>query len=326
MVDKIVYTESRLRQVHFPGVLYYGRSVWYTARRPSRRADALLHEAPLTFFTFLGISIVACVLCFCLINYCSRRDVLSDVQDLAMVLVSTAMLFAYPVPQRFERFMAGRIVLFCWMAGGFSLAVYFQSLLTSSLSSGYGWDADDTIEKLYPKLATGKLLPCVKKGTYFDRLLLQSIGKQDILGAMAAARSRASNKNSTISNTIAGCMNKVVRGGHVLVSFDFGDCARGEFGSTVTLGKDSIHTLYGSTPVRKNFPLRDSYGKLVSSIFETGWELRALNLFNWNCSRFGDRELSVSSYDATQFLPVYYMSCGVAAIVFVAELLMSHVF
>ncbi|CAN8031985.1 unnamed protein product [Ixodes persulcatus] len=326
MIGKIVCTEGRLRQLHFPGVLYYGTSVFYTARNPSSRADALLREAPMTIFTFLLVSIAACVLFFCLFNFISGRKLLSDIEDAVLLLVSTAMLFSYPVPKRFKRVLAGRIVLFCWMAGGFSFAVYFQSLLTSSLSSGYHWDADDTLEKLYPKLESGRVLPCVMRNTYFERLLRWSDGKQDILGAMAAARRRSPDKDSTVSDTEEGCLDKVVRGGHVFVSADLGVCGQASYGNTVTRGKDAIHTLYGSTPMGKDSPLRDSYGHLLARIFETGWELRQAGMESWNCSRFGDIEVSLVAHDVRQFLWSYYVCCSAAAIVLAIEVLISRVF
>ncbi|CAN7946730.1 unnamed protein product, partial [Ixodes pacificus] len=319
MIGKFVYTEGRLRQLHFPGVFFYGTSVLYTARNPSSRADALLREAPLTIFTFLLVSIAACVLFFCLMNYISGRKLFSDIQDAALVLVSTAMQFSYPIPKQFKRGLAGRIVLFCWMAGGLSLAAYFQSLLTSSLSSGYDWDADDTLEKLYPKLESGRVLPCAKRNTYFERLLRRSDGKQGIIGAMAAARRRSPDKDSTVSDTEQGCMDKVVIGGHVFVSADLGVCGQASYGNTVTRGKDVIHTLYGSTPMKKDSPLRDSYGHLLARIFETGWELRQAGMKSWNCSRFGDRGVSLVAHDVRQFLWPYYVCCLAAAIVLAIE-------
>ncbi|KAG0426107.1 hypothetical protein HPB47_026759 [Ixodes persulcatus] len=211
VVEPIVVDAKRWRLFHFPRIFYHGKILFYTVRKPSRRAGAFIRVAPMTFFAILFLSMVTCALGFCLINYCSGRGLLNGIQDVVLVLVSTAMLFSYPVPERFQRVLAGRIVLFCWTAGGFSLVVYFQSLLTSSLSSGYVWDADDTIEKLYPRLASGKLLPCVVKGIYFERLLLQVDDKQGIIGVMAAARRRSSNKDSTVSDTINGCMEKVLR-------------------------------------------------------------------------------------------------------------------
>ncbi|KAG0417566.1 hypothetical protein HPB47_005515 [Ixodes persulcatus] len=159
-------------------------------------------------------------------------------------------------------------MFFCWMVGGFSLATYFQSLLTSSLSSGNGWDADDTIDQLYPKLASGKVLPCVIRGTIMEHQL-QSENKQGIIGAMAAAQQRSPNKNSTLSDTNGGCRDKVVRGSHVFLSLDFEECSLAMLGNMVTVGKETIYTLYMSTPVRKDFPLRAIYGRLVTRIFET---------------------------------------------------------
>ncbi|KAM7289575.1 hypothetical protein ISCGN_029704, partial [Ixodes scapularis] len=269
MVDRIACTVERWRLVHFPGIFYYGRIVFYTVRKPSRLADEFLREAPTTFFALLFLSMVACAFIFCLINYRSGRKLLNSIQDVVLVFVATVMLFSYPVPQRFEHVLAGRIVLFCWMVGGFSLAVYFQSVLTSSLSSRYGWDADDTIDKLYPKLLSGKVLPCVKRGSFSEHLLLRSDDKQGIINAMAAARQRSPDKNSTQSDTDEGCTDKVGRGSHVLVSFDWSGCHRSKFGNEVIPSKDTIYTEYGSTPVRKDFPLRDSYGQLVARIFET---------------------------------------------------------
>ncbi|KAM7289572.1 hypothetical protein ISCGN_029701 [Ixodes scapularis] len=268
MVQNAACDVHRWRLIHFPGILRCGRAVFYTVRKPSRRADELLREAPSTFFALLFLSIVACALGFCLINYCSGRQPLKGIQEVALVFVSTAMLFSYPIPQRFERVLAGRIMFFCWMVGGFSLATYLQSLLTSSLSSGYGWDADDTIDKLYPKLASGKVLPCVIRGKFLYHQL-QSDNKQGIIGAMAAAQQRSPNKNSTLSDTIDGCRDKVLRGSHVFLSEDFEECSLAKLGNMVTAGKETIYTLYMSTPVRKHFPLRAIYGRLVTRIFET---------------------------------------------------------
>ncbi|KAG0417568.1 hypothetical protein HPB47_005517 [Ixodes persulcatus] len=289
MVEATACDVHRWRLVHFPGFLYHSRAVFYTVRKPSRRAYEFLREAPTAFFALLFLSIVACALIFCLINYCSGRQPLNGIQEVALAFVSTAMLFSYPVPQRFERVLAGRIVLFCWMVGGFSLATYLQSLLTSSLSSIYGWDADDTIDKLYPKVASGKVLPCVLRGTFMDTLL-KSGDKQGIIGAMAAAQQRSPNKNSTVSDTQKGCTDKVVRGSHVFLSVDFEECNLAIFGNMVTVGKETIYTLYMSTPVRKYFTLRATYGRLVARIFETHLQSDDVRALQSNCSRFGDVE------------------------------------
>ncbi|KAG0428846.1 hypothetical protein HPB47_024200 [Ixodes persulcatus] len=295
LVQSIVPTADYWRLLHFPRLYCHGKMLFYTVRKPSRRADAFIREAPTAFFTILFLSMVTCALGFCLINYCSGRGLLDGIQDVALFLVSTAMLFSHPVPERFQGILAGRIVLFCWMAGGFSLAVSFQSLLTSSLSSGYGWDADDTIDKLYPKLASGKVLPCVTKGTYYETLLLQSDDQEDIIGAMAAARRRSSDRDSTVSDTDEGCVEKVLGGSHVFLSHNMHECFIAEHGSMVTSGKDTIHWLYGSTPVRKDLPLRNSYGQLVARMFETGLLPNRMSLRYWNCSRFGDMQVNNSS-------------------------------
>ncbi|KAM7289596.1 hypothetical protein ISCGN_029725 [Ixodes scapularis] len=320
LVHPTVLDEKYWQLLHFPRVFYYRRIDFYTVRKPSRRAGAFIRKAPMAFFTILFLSMVTCALGFCLINYCSGRGLVNGIQDVVLVLVSTAMLFSYPVPERFQRVLAGRIVLFCWMAGGFQLAVYFQSLLTSSLSSGYVWEADDTIEKLYSRLASGKVLPCVLKGSYFDRLLLQTDDKQGIIGAMAAARRRSSNKNSTVCDTTKECMKKVLGGSHVFLSHEKHECFIAKHGNRLTSGKDTIHQLYASTPVRKDLPLRNSYGQLVARMFETGLLPNRMSLHYWNCSRIRDMQVSLVPFDATQFRRVYYLCCGAATIVFVVEL------
>ncbi|KAM7289591.1 hypothetical protein ISCGN_029720 [Ixodes scapularis] len=296
----IVPDANRWRLLHFPRFFDHGRVLFYTVRKPSLRAGAFIREAPMAFFTILFLSMVTCALGFCLINYCSGRGLVNGIQDVVFVLVSTAMLFSYPVPERFQRVLAGRIVLFCWMAGGFSLAVYFQSLLTSSLSSGYVWEADDTIEKLYSRLASKKVLPCVLKGSYYDRLLRQSDDKHGIIGAMAAARRLSSNKASTVSYTTKDCMEKVLGGSHVFISHEKHQCFLAKHGNRLTSGKDTIYGVYASTPVRKDWPLRNSYGQLVARMFETGLLSNRMSLRYWNCSRIRDMQVSLAPYDASQ--------------------------
>lgn len=322
----IVPDANRWRLLHFPRFFDHGRVLFYTVRKPSLRAGAFIREAPMAFFTILFLSMVTCALGFCLINYCSGRGLVNGIQDVVFVLVSTAMLFSYPVPERFQRVVAGRIMLFCWMAGGFSLAVYFQSLLTSSLSSGYVWEADDTIEKLYSRLASKKVLPCVLKGSYYDRLLRQSDDKHGIIGAMAAARRLSSNKASTVSNTTEDCMEKVLGGIHVFISHEKHQCFIAKHGNRLTSGKDTIHRLYASTPVRKDLPLRNSYGQLVARMFETGLLSNRMSLRIWNCSRIRDMQVSLVPYDASQFRRVYYLCCGAATIVFVVEVMIFRMF
>ncbi|KAM7289595.1 hypothetical protein ISCGN_029724 [Ixodes scapularis] len=241
LVHPTVLDEKYWQLLHFPRVFFYRRIEFHAVRKLSRRAGAFIRKAPMAYFTILFLSMVTCAIGFCVINYCSGRGLVNGIQDVVLVLVSTTMLFSYRVPERFQRVLAGRIVLFCWMAGGFQLGVYFQGLLTSSLSSGYVWDADDTIEKLHPRLTSGKVLPCVLKGSYFDRLLLQSDETQGIIGAMAAARRRSPNKNSTVCHTFKECMKKVLGGSHVFLSHEKHGCFVVKHDNRLTFGKDAIH-------------------------------------------------------------------------------------
>ncbi|KAG0426816.1 hypothetical protein HPB47_026094 [Ixodes persulcatus] len=313
VVDNVILSEYRWRHVYFPLPLNYGTMVFYTSRRFYSHTDKILRTIRPTYFALVYVSLAASMLFFCLVNYRYGRRLFKDLHDVALALISTLMLFSYPVPKPFLRNQGGRIVLFCWMAGGFSLAAYFQSLLISSLTTGPSWEADNTLHKLYSRLASGTLLPCVRRGSYLDDLLCHTNASQGILGALALAWRRSPDRNSSWVGKEEECVDRVVRGTHVFVTGRMDPCVRTTFKKVMELGKEQIQTVYGGTATKKKFHLRHSYSRLVERLFETGLSARVVQIHYWNCSR-SEAEPSVANFDAAPFLYVYCYCCGAACL------------
>ncbi|KAH7942743.1 hypothetical protein HPB52_000692 [Rhipicephalus sanguineus] len=148
------FTERRYGQV-YATVNRFGGASYYVPKRTRVSDDLLLSILPLA--SLLLLSLVACVGTILLAS--KRSESLWQLsQDALLALLASVFLFSSPLRSMRS---SSRIVLAAWMAACFSLAAYTQSLLTASVTAGARWEADDTLDKIYPKLEAGELLPCV---------------------------------------------------------------------------------------------------------------------------------------------------------------------
>ncbi|KAH8024855.1 hypothetical protein HPB51_001768 [Rhipicephalus microplus] len=158
---------------------------------------------------------------------------------------------------------SSRVVFAAWMAACFSLAAYTQSLLTASAMAGARWEADDTLDKIYPKLETGELLPCVVAHTYFA-LWLREAGlhhrrQRNLIDAMAAAAARLEARTSAddvVALDHMSCLEKVTKGTHMYLTVTSDLCLYVADSKDIAKGKEVLTAILGGFPMRNDYSFR----------------------------------------------------------------------
>lgn len=289
----IAITEDRFELLHFT---HYSilTGVYYVQKKTRARID-YLQFLPL-WASILLLSMVACVGVLILAEVgTGTRSSGNGVQDKTMALTAGILLLSSPLTT--ER-TAARFVLAAWSLACFSLAVHLQSLLIASVTSGLGWEADNTIERLYPKVNSGHLIPCCLPGLIFD-VIFSKAGRNDqqfsVIDLIAAASQRFEKHSGPLKtrHTLAGCMNKVTKGTHVYVGFGGMHCWHYkepwyQQRNTVQ-GRETLLTIPTGFAMRKDKYLRRHIDLIARRLVETGWNDRQQNLEHWRC--FGKENL-----------------------------------
>lgn len=321
---KVALDPHGYKRVFYPGIRHYHHVVYYVGQKAVRQGNVLSLSSFLEFFSILFVSLVACLLTFSMINYSAGRNARSDIADTCMALMAGVLMLSSAVPRNIERSSSGRTVLICWYMGGFSLCVYCQSLLTSSVSSGMRWEADDTPTKLRPKLMEGKVSICTERATYSNLLLASSVNDTDILGDMSRATKYY--RNLFFSGTVQQCFDKVARLTHVFLSGSRNPCEAGgdKYGNSITVGKEPIQPLFTGQPVKKGSGYRREFAFIMGRLFETGWDKRVDLLKSWNSSCSTLTAPPIVPLDLSRFLTLYFMCCGFSVLVLVLEIAVNR--
>ncbi|KAH9377815.1 hypothetical protein HPB48_013508 [Haemaphysalis longicornis] len=323
----IAITEDRFQLLHFThnGIL---RGLYYVQKKTRARID-YLQFLPL-WASILSLSMAACVGVLILAEAGTGTiSCRNSVQDKTMALTASVLLFSSPLTT--ER-TAARFVLAAWYLACFSLAVYLQSLLIASVTSGLGWEADNTLERLYPKVISGHLIPCCLPGFIFD-VIFNKAGRNDqqfsIVDAIAAASQRFEKHSGPLKtrDSLAGCMNKVAKGTHVYVGFGGMDCWHNkehwyQQHNTVE-GQETLLTIPTGFAMRKDYYLRRHIDLIGRRLVETGWNDRQENLEHWRC--FGKENLrkELNLPVVRQLFGVISVGCSLSLVVFGVELLLG---
>ncbi|KAH8042486.1 hypothetical protein HPB51_023534 [Rhipicephalus microplus] len=135
----------------FMGATFFVQKNW------NRGGQILVGSLPRASILILPVLVTAGF--FVLLNVRHGHRPFEGISQLILALVAAVLLIASRVRNVNDRCTPGRMVIACWLLAGFSLAAFTQSLLTAMLSSRPTWDADDTVDKLVPRLRNGHLLP-----------------------------------------------------------------------------------------------------------------------------------------------------------------------
>ncbi|KAH7959035.1 hypothetical protein HPB49_007412 [Dermacentor silvarum] len=320
-------TEGRYGQV-YATVNRFGGACYYVPKRTRASHDFLLSILPLA--SLLLLALVACVVAILLANKHSE-SLWQLSQDAVLALVASVFLFSSPLQSKRT---GSRIVLAAWMAAGFSLAAYTQSLLTASVTAGARWEADDTLDKVYPKLQAGELLPCVVARTYFD-LLLREAGAHrrknviDVAAAVRRRRARTSAADDVVARNHETCLKRVARGTHMYLTTGSDLCLYRGDSRYIAEGKEVLSTIVGGYPMRNDYHFRREIAWLTRTVFEAGWDLRLTRKMFWSCPEGylgGNARAPASPLDARQFVGVFYGCCCVSLASLAAEILCSWIY
>ncbi|KAH7931507.1 hypothetical protein HPB49_026692 [Dermacentor silvarum] len=209
---------------------------------------------------------------FVLLNIHRRHRPLNGLAEVVLSLLATTLSLLEPVPEKqHARSRSGRVILECWFLACFSLTVYTKSLLTASLMARPTWEADDTLDKMLPKLQRGYLLPCVENNSFVDVLLARANGSgSDVIGNMALAVKRWARKKDDFTGSVAASLLRTMRGTHVLLEDSLPPCVHLRSEKAIAAGEKPVFSLIGGFPIRKDYPLRSELLSLVHRILETG--------------------------------------------------------
>ncbi|KAH9377886.1 hypothetical protein HPB48_021171 [Haemaphysalis longicornis] len=243
-----------------------------------------------------------------------------------MALTASILLFSSPLTTKRT---AARFALAAWFLACFSLAVFLQSLLIASLTSGLGWEADNTLEKLYPKLNSGNLVPCCLAGYAFDEIF-EKAGRGDkhygVLDVMAAAAQRYEKLrgNMKTRDSVTGCMEKAARGTHVFVGFGRQHCWYNRIPwyqrGYIVEGEETLLMFPVGFAMRKDYNIRKQMDLIVRRVFETGW-LDALDRRTfWKCSTNENIRKEPTMPDKWLLLGVLIVGCSLSLAFFCVEL------
>ncbi|CAN8030450.1 unnamed protein product, partial [Ixodes persulcatus] len=170
----------------------------------------------------------------------------------------------------------------------------------------------DTQEKLVPNLVAGTVSVCVQRFLIHGRLLERRVNDSDFLGHMA----RAFRRNPTIAATVDECLDRAVRRTHVFFTHVRVPTELHKYGRKIIRGKETMVPSFGSTPVRKDFPLRHKLAAVYRRLDETGLRPSELQIEGWKRST---AEESAVPLDVRPFIILYLAGCVAAAIVLALE-------
>ncbi|KAH7944209.1 hypothetical protein HPB52_017191 [Rhipicephalus sanguineus] len=164
----------------------FGQAVYYVQKRWKHQGAFFLGVFPWLFL--LALYMVASASCFVLLNIHRGRRPLNGLGEVVLALMATTLSLSAPIRLEHARSRSGRVIMACWMLACFSLATYTKSLPTASLTARPVWEADDSLDKMLPKLQHGRLLPCAENNSFMDVLLARADGTGgDVIDIMALA-------------------------------------------------------------------------------------------------------------------------------------------
>ncbi|KAH7950325.1 hypothetical protein HPB49_022474 [Dermacentor silvarum] len=168
-VDIIIHsfglTPDRYQDFRFT-VNRFAQAVYYVEKRWKHHAAFFLGVFPWLFL--LALYMVVSASCFVLLNINSGHRPMSGLGEVVLALLATTLSLSASIRREHSRSRSGRVIMACWMLACFSLTTYTKSLLTASLMASPVWEADDSLEKMLPKLQRGRLLPCAENNSFLE--------------------------------------------------------------------------------------------------------------------------------------------------------------
>ncbi|KAH7957438.1 hypothetical protein HPB52_019015 [Rhipicephalus sanguineus] len=255
-IDIMAYSvgPSPSRCQRFDFATYEFRRATFFVQNKWNRGGLIL-TGSLSWASLLTLSVLVTAGFFVLLNVRHGHRPFEGISQLILALVAAVLLIASPVRKANEPCTYSRTVIACWLLAGFYLAAFTQSLLTATLSAQPTWDADDTVDKLVPKLRHAKRW--------------------------------ARNKHQFTGN-INACADRTTKGTHLLITFDKEPCQLSGLAGAAVEGKSSILSVFAGFPIRKYYHLQGPFVSLIRRVFETGWHVRHERFETFNCTAIQD--------------------------------------
>ncbi|KAH8036617.1 hypothetical protein HPB51_002671 [Rhipicephalus microplus] len=308
LYHSIGLTPDRYQHFHF-AVNRFGQAVYCVKKRWKHQAAFLHGVFPWLFL--LALYIVASASCFVLLNIYRGNQPLKGLSEVVFALIATTLSLSAPIHPEHARSRSGRVIMACWMLACFSLTAYTKSFLTASLMSKRVWEADDSLDKMLPKLQYGRLLPCTANNSFINVLLSRADGSGgDVIDFMAMATRRWGHKQADISGSREACLERASRGTHVFLTETFEICKKARFEDRLAIGERPVLSLIAGFPIKKNHPLSSELRTVVNRISETGWNEHIRRTTQRNITNISSDEEASMHLETLVALYLYFCVLG----------------
>ncbi|KAL3200021.1 hypothetical protein MRX96_043640 [Rhipicephalus microplus] len=241
LYHSIGLTPDRYQHFDF-AVNRFGQAVYCVKKRWKHQAAFLHGVFPWLFL--LALYMIASASCFVLLNIQRGRQPLKGLGEVLFALMATTLSLAAPIRTEHAYSRSGRVIMACWMLACFSLTAYTKSFLTASVMAKPTWEADDSLDKMLPKLQYGQLLPCAANTSFMNVLLVRADGRGgDVIDFMAMATRRWGYKQNDISGSREACLKRASRGTHVFLTESVELCNKASFATALAVGKRPVLSL-----------------------------------------------------------------------------------
>ncbi|KAL3211787.1 hypothetical protein MRX96_036264 [Rhipicephalus microplus] len=315
-MSHVALSKWRLQDLDFPAVTHYSYLTFYVRGNSTR---------PLLVGTVMAKSKTALLLLFGSLSSCfvvllvmdrlgGNRQGYDTATRTLFFLVASFYANSTRVPSSRPWKLSRNILVFSWILGTFTLTIYIDGELTSWLSVKVPADVVDTLDELSDGIEKRAVWPCVVNLSVFHYLSTRP-SNHTLLKTLHEAYNAYGE-----SMVYANCafLPSVCHQGRRCVPREFCKQVLHQrspahartlelriFAEGIKRGED-FGQLFSSTPVRKDFPLKNSYRALIRRLSETGC---MKSISRSRCETSARFEHAVDEHLTLSSLYVLYFGC-----------------
>ncbi|KAH8023639.1 hypothetical protein HPB51_015135 [Rhipicephalus microplus] len=303
-MSHVALSKWRLQDLDFPAVTHYSYLTFYVRGNSTR---------PLLVGTVMAKSKTALLLLFGSLSSCfvvllvmdrlgGNRQGYDTATRTLFFLVASFYANSTRVPSSRPWKLSRNILVFSWILGTFTLTIYIDGELTSWLSVKVPADVVDTLDELSDGIEKRAVWPCVVNLSVFHYLSTRP-SNHTLLKTLHEAYNAYG--ESMVYANVRSCLQCATRDDAVCLVSTVNKCFTRIFSEGIKRGED-FGQLFSSTPVRKDFPLKNSYRALIRRLSETGC-MRSIS--RSRCETSTRFEHAVDEHLTLSSLYVLYFGC-----------------
>ncbi|XP_040070695.1 uncharacterized protein LOC120843392 [Ixodes scapularis] len=280
-LHKEIYTYYFLRLFDFPRVLMYEYPTFYANANATRLlspGDVFAHSSTAIVLFFLS-------LCFCLLILCfidrTEFGTLRNVSDTGLFLFATLYATSSVIPYTRRRTGLRRSVYAIWLLSILPLSTYFRGQMTSWLSTNVPENVLDTLEELRQGLDSGTVAPCVVNKTPLHHILRDTSIKSNAIKTFQLnvtysplmkqlmTAFRQGQEENLVASSFEDCVLCARRNDRVCFTNEAKLCTIKPVSLDVSVFKEHYNHYMTTTPVRKNFHLKEAFRNFLGTVRES---------------------------------------------------------